>query len=111
MDQNNLQKVVSKGFDINEDGMIFEVGFNKQIDVRTSKEYSFVMCKIAVGKSYCYSERRYKENKTELPENFDSIYLYSEEQSPQIFLHKYAIFKNYQVYPCYLIDFSIEANK
>lgn len=71
--------MVQKGFDINEEGVIFDVGYNRQVDVRTSKEYSFVMCKIAVGKSYCYSEKKYKEKKIEMPESFESIYLYNEE--------------------------------
>lgn len=35
--------------------MTFNVGYNKNIDIRTQKEFSFVMCRIAVGKSYCYS--------------------------------------------------------
>lgn len=67
-----------------------------------------MMCKIAVGKSYCYSEKKYRDQQIDIPDGFDSIYLYSDEESPQVFLHKYAIFKNYQVYPTYLIDFSID---
>lgn len=55
IDNNRLEKVVQKGFDINEDGMIFNVGYNRHLDIRGQKEFSFVMCKIAVGKSYCYS--------------------------------------------------------
>jgi hypothetical protein len=31
--------------------MVFNVGYNRHIDVRAQKEFSFVMCKIAVGKS------------------------------------------------------------
>ena len=69
------------------------------------------MCKIAVGKSYCYGASKYRERPIECPEGFDSIYLYNEESNPQVFLHKYAIFKNYQVYPCYLIDFVIDSFK
>lgn len=37
------------------------------------------MCKIAVGKSYCYPEKKYKEKKIEMPEGFESVYLYNEE--------------------------------
>lgn len=79
VDQNKLEKIVQKGFDINQEGMIFNVGYNRHIDVTAKKEFSFVMCKIAVGKSYCYSERKYREQHIDLPEGFDSIYLYSEE--------------------------------
>jgi hypothetical protein len=57
--------------------MVFNVGYNRHIDVRAQKEFSFVMCKIAVGKSYCYSERKYREQPIDVPEGFDSIYLYS----------------------------------
>ena len=79
VDQNKLEKIVQKGFDINQEGMIFNVGYNRHMDVTAMKEFSFVMCRIAVGKSYCYSERKYREQHIDLPEGFDSIYLYSEE--------------------------------
>ena len=58
--------------------MNFNVGYNKNIDVRAQKEFSFVMSKIAVGKSYCYGASKYKEKPIECPEGFDSIYLYHE---------------------------------
>ena len=61
VDQNKLEKVCQKGFEISEDGMIFNVGYNKHIDMRAQKEFSFVMNKIAVGKSYCYGASKYKE--------------------------------------------------
>lgn len=59
--------------------MIFNVGYNKHIDVRAQKEFSYVMCKIAVGKSYCYGASKYRERQIECPDGFDSIYLYNEE--------------------------------
>ena len=69
------------------------------------------MCKLAVGKSFCYPADKYRYRPIDCPEGFDSIYLYNEEETPQVFLHQYSIFKNYQVYPCYLIDFSILSSK
>ena len=60
-ENNKLEKIVHKGFDIGENGMIFNVGFNKNIDVKAERPFSFVMCKLAVGKSYCYADYKYKE--------------------------------------------------
>lgn len=37
VDQNRLEKVVQKGFDISEEGMIFNVGYNKNVDERAQK--------------------------------------------------------------------------
>ena len=110
-ESNKLEKIVSKGFEIGENGMIFNVGFNKNIDIKAERPFSVVMCKLAVGKSYCYADYRYKEKPIECPEGFDSVYLYSEDTDPQIFYHKYILFKNYQIYPFYLIDFSIDKFK
>ena len=78
VDQNKLEKVCQKGFDIGEEGMLFSVGYNKHIDVRAQKEFSFVMGKIAVGKSYCYEASKFREQPIECPEGFDSVYLYNE---------------------------------
>ena len=37
VDQNKLEKICQKGFDIGEEGMAFNVGYNKNIDVRAQK--------------------------------------------------------------------------
>lgn len=67
-DNNKLEKVIQKGFDIADGGsMIFNVGYNRNIDVKAQKTHSFVMCKIAVGKSYCYPAYKYREKPIECP--------------------------------------------
>jgi hypothetical protein len=91
--------------------MVFDVGYNRKIDLKTPKEFSFVSCKIAVGRSYCYTEKKYKNHPKELPEGFESIYLYSDEEIPQVFVHKYVLFNSEQVFPYYLVDFTIDPFK
>ena len=46
-----------------------------------------------------------------LPEGFESIYLYNEEENIKLYKHQYVLYKNYQVIPMYLVDFTIDAHK
>jgi hypothetical protein len=72
------------------------------------------MNKIAVGKSYCCPVKKFKDESTggmQCPEGFESIYLYNEEELVKLYRHQYVLFKNYQILPMYLIDFTIDTNK
>lgn len=40
--------------------MAFNVGYNRKLNMKSKKEFSFVLNKIAVGKSYCYPLKKYK---------------------------------------------------
>lgn len=46
-----------------------------------------------------------------LPEGFESIYLYNEEENIKLYKHQYVVYKNYQVLPMYLVDFTIDSHK
>lgn len=86
--------------------MIFNVGFYRIRD--TKKEISCVMNKISVGKSYCYGKNKFINEPITCPEGFESIYLYNEDENPQVFKHQYVVFKNYQVLPIYVIDYVVD---
>lgn len=69
------------------------------------------MNKVSVGKSYCYSKNKFLNNPIPCPEGFESVYLYNEEENPQVFKHQYVVFKNYQVLPIYVIDYVVDTYK
>lgn len=108
-ENNKIFKVCQKGYEFTETGMIFNVGFNQIRD--TKKEMSCIMNKVSVGKSYCYSKNKFLNNPIPCPEGFESVYLYNEEENPQVFKHQYVVFKNYQVLPIFVIDYVVDTYK
>lgn len=89
--------------------MVFTIGFSQIKD--TKKQMTCIMNKISVGKSYCYEASKFFAEPIKCKEGFESIYLYNEEENPQVFKHDYVVFKNHQVLPVYLIDFNVDTSK
>ena len=106
---NKLSRVCEKGFTIGDAGMIVNVGFSQIRD--TKQEKSCVMSRVSVGKSYCYSKAKFMNEPIPLREGFESIYLYNEDENPQVFKHQYVVFKNYQILPVYFIEYAVDTLK
>jgi hypothetical protein len=58
-DQNKLEKICQKGFDLPEEGMSFNVGY-KKINMKNRTNFSVIFCKLSVGKSYCYDAEKWR---------------------------------------------------
>lgn len=95
--------------------MKFPVGiiFPQPKDIDEEHEYTFLMCRVAVGRSLCikYNEEHPK-SRAELPTGYDSVYLIEagnncrEEpmgDSGRLYRHEYLIYNAQQVLPCYLV--------
>lgn len=71
----------------------------------------FLLSKIAVGKSFCVPLKTVEKQKVRLPDGFDSIYIYNEDQRPDIFRHEYILFEQLQALPCYIIQFEFDLQR
>ena len=89
--------------------MIVNVGFSQIRETKQDK--SCMMSRVSVGKSYCYSKGKFMNDPIPLKEGFESIYLYNEDENPQVFKHQYVVFKNYQILPVYFIEYAVDTLK
>jgi len=109
--------VVSKGnFILPAEGyMKLPVGviFPQPKDIDEEHDYTFLLCKVAVGRSLCikYNEETPK-SRSELPTGYDSVYIidsgnaYKEEgvtDLGRLYRHEYIVYNSQQVLPCYLV--------
>lgn len=111
LDENNrIEKVCQKGFEFSGQGLRFSAGYT-QITPTAGRTYMFLLSKIAVGKSFCVPLKTVEKEKVRLPEGFDSIYVYNEDQRPDIFRHEYILFDTLQALPCYIVQFEFDLQR
>lgn len=105
---NHLQDVCSRGFHMPESGkgLTFHTG-KIHIDHPPAEngQYSFLLCKIGVGKSFVLDD---PNDKQELPEGYDSFYVHKPEENSQTddYHHEYIIPEASQVLPQYIVHFN-----
>ncbi len=98
-----------------EGSMRFPIGviFPQPKDIDEDHEYTFMLCKVAVGRSMCIkSNEEIPKSRAELPAGYDSVYVidagaaYRDETTPEggrLYRHEYVVYNSQQVLPCYLV--------
>ena len=106
LEDTKLENVCTKGFDVPVGGITLPTGQVrlKENDFVENKKYEFLLCKVSVGVAFCVTRNTDVEKLT-LPPEYDSIYLYDENDDSHQFKHDYVIFKTGQVLHSRTIQF------
>lgn len=80
-----VEDICYKGFEFKDNnGYVFPTGYidlSEPKENKNGKEFTILMFKVAVGRSQCIPscEEDYRKKPSQLEGNFDSIYLYDEQ--------------------------------
>ena len=106
-EDNRIEEICSKGFNIPAAGLVFSVGSLKtESPLAFGRTYEFMLVKIAVGKSYTVNLDSIEGGKISTPRGFDSVYLYS--SSPNTYTHNYLMNDSAQILPSFLVHFELD---
>lgn len=108
-EDNRIEEVCSRGFNIPPAGLVFPVGSLKtESPLAFARTYEFMLVKVAVGKSYTVNLDSIENNKISAPKGYDSVYLYT--SSPNTYTHNYLMTENSQILPSFLVHFELDPN-
>jgi CRISPR/Cas system CSM-associated protein Csm2 small subunit len=108
-EDNRIEEICGKGFNIPSAGLVFSVGSLKaDSSLSFNRTYEFMLVKVAVGKSYTISLDSIENTKISAPKGYDSVYLYN--HSPNSYNHNYLLTESSQILPSFLVQFELDPN-
>ncbi|KNC46156.1 uncharacterized protein AMSG_00274 [Thecamonas trahens ATCC 50062] len=107
-DLNSVDEVMARGFRFQDAGMLFAVG-SIVIPDGAPRDHQYMLCKIAVGRSYVVEEEALQAARVEIPEGYDSIYVHSAaSEEAHVYHHEYLLQDPAQVLPLFLVNFKFD---
>ena len=108
-EDNRIEEISSRGFNIPPSGLVFSVGSLKtETPLAFNRTYEFMLAKISIGKSYTVNLDSIENSKISAPKGYDSIYLYN--NSPNAYNHNYLFNESSQILPSFLVHFELDPN-